>query len=186
MNDDNLETSIAGDCNISINDSNDITIEIDSDQAALDPNSVYIGSGAAAGCVIDLSAVSTSNYSITTAAAGSGAISGGGYNWGNFNAAGNITIGSFEFDDTRSTDIVIRRNNDTVGIKLLATLELWSDILGLPLVRDGEFNHEMLNQIHKDWVEAAKAGKRKESKKLKEQFDMFDQLTKNDKKDKLE
>lgn len=94
---------------------------------------------------------------------------------------GNITIGGW--DSTRSTDIVIKRDQDSVGIKLLETLELWSNILGLPLVRDGEFQHEMLSEIHKSWIESAKAGDLEQAKKYRDQFEIFEQLTKNDKKD---
>lgn len=171
---DDLEISDS-DYNISANSGEDIIIEISDDQAALDTSDIYISTDSN---VIDLSGVTTTlspNYSISGAA-------GTSYNWGNI-AAGNVTIGSFEFDDTRTSDIIIRKDGDAVGIKLLATLELWSDILGLPLVRDGEFQHEMLAEIHKSWVDSARAGDIEQAKKYRDQFEVFDQLTKNDKKD---
>jgi len=173
------------------NTSFEITAEGEKYILGEEDNSIYIDVGAAEPALdfsmsgtntIDLSSLTAGNISIGSGPYSIGAISGAGaqasYQFSSINTTG------INWDSSNNTgEVVIKSDSNSPGIKLLATLNLWSEILGLPLVRDSKFNSPILDEIYADWVEAAKQGKIKQSKKFKEQFDIIEKLTKDEKKD---
>lgn len=178
-----FEITAAGEEYISGEDSNTIYINVGDAEPALDFNMTGTET-------IDLSGFTSGNITISNGTYGNVILGGGGgggaagYQYSNIASSGSFTIGGMSWDDTtRTTDVIIKADGDGPGIKLLATLNLWSEILGLPLVRDGKFNNSILEEIQSDWIKAAKQGKIKQSKKFKEQFDIIEKLTKDEKKD---
>jgi hypothetical protein len=175
-----FEITTAGENYIKGEDGSTIYINIDDAEPALDfnltgtTNTIDLNT-------IDLSGL-TSNITISSAPyTTTGPAS---YQYSNVASSGSFSIGGMSWDDTtRTTDVIISTGNNQPGVKLLATLNLWSEILGLPLVREDKFNSPILEEIQSSWIEAAKQGKIKQCKKFKEQFDIIEKLTKDEKKD---
>lgn len=179
---DSFKITVDNDLHDSDSDSNTIYIDISGGSdtpAALDIGDTMFSTGVSTD-TIDLSGIST----ITLGGGGGiGTNSIGNFAYSNVSVAsgGPYTISGMDWNNS-SSDVVINKDGSK-GVKLLATLELWSEILGLPLVYDKDFDNEILNEVYKSWIDVAKKGKIKESKKFKDQFDIIEKLTRDEKKD---